>query len=63
MAVGIQQRRGGGAKGKCQLLQIIDTGTDFPAFYCADIGSVQPAPLCQLFLAPAVQQAEQPQVQ
>jgi len=44
-------------------LQIIHTDTDLPTFNSPDIGSVQAAVFRQLFLAPAVEQAKQAQVQ
>jgi hypothetical protein len=44
-------------------LQIIDADTDLPAFHSANIGSVQATVLRQLFLAPAIEQAKQAQVQ
>ena len=60
---GVQESIGVCAKCAGQFLQIINTDTDFPALDRADVGSVQPAVFRQLFLAPAVEQSKQAQVQ
>jgi len=44
-------------------LQVIDTNADFTPLYGSDISSMQAAVFRQLFLAPAIEQAKQAQVQ